>query len=243
MLEHSLQQQPALLVLDNVSQQTAAAALPFLTSRSPASLLLATSWDPYAFQALGVQQTRAGQLQPAKFTLMDMGRLLPLQTGDAEQLIRQQIAASRQTSPEQLAELAPAQLAALAEKAAAALAFGMKPRYVPKVLSVCACTLGLVNPDADCLERLLQQLRTGQQPDVDGSQTLVQHDLVFHQLTACLEQLRPLAQQVWVDLVRAAALMQPAALEFDGIPSLVLWLQCHSSFAPLAAEVLQQVRS
>ena len=128
-LQAALRTAPVLLVLDNVSEDTARAALPFLVARHAGSLLVATAWHKKSFSALSQAQIRQGETEPACFHLLAMAGALVLQPRHAVQLVQEQMQLSRRA--EGLPPLAAHQLTDLAERAAAALAFNTAPMYVP----------------------------------------------------------------------------------------------------------------
>ena len=243
-LQQSLEQQATLLVLDNVSASTAAAAVPLLQQRHAGSRMLATAWGEPAIEQLRQAAIQQGW-QPPRFHYLEIGSstLSPatsmvLTEAEAKQLILQQMRASMQTasSKDQLDQLADC-----TGKAAAALRFSHAPCYVPKVLSVCACTLGLVGLTIDRLPQLLRQLRDAREPALHGhldtQSQAYQDSAIFGQLTACFQQLELPAQQLWLAIVHAVTL----ALEFHDKQSLLLWLQCHTSPDTTMDKVQQQV--
>ena len=234
-LQQCLERQATLVVLDNVSADTAAAAVPLQGRRHADSLVLATAWGSPAVQKLAkVAIDTHGQLRPPHFQILEMASSMVLTEAEACELILRRMTASMQTALQQTAEMTQAELAIAAGDAAAALRFSQAPHYVPKVLSVCACTLGLVGPTPDRLRRLLQQLHAAVQPAVHAELgTQAAEDAIFGQLAACLEQIAPLALQLWLAIVQAASL----ELFFSDKPALLLWLHCHAELGTSLEEI------
>ena len=223
-LQAALKKGPVLLVLDNVSRDTAEAALPLLAPRAPGSLVLATSWYADIFADISELQLQQGQ-QLTLFQPLPMAEDLVLQQADAVELIQQQLQLSRQLARKPT--LTHEHAAALAERAAHALAFPNSPVYVPKVLSVSASALGRMAEDAGALDLLLQQLREAKEPTGPRSTKArsveaAKDQAVFSQLRACYHQLTLSAQQIFVDL--AVANQQHADL--CSLNQLALWLSC-----------------
>ena len=235
-LEAALSQEPVFLVLDNVRHDRAAAVLPFLAPRAPGSLLLATSWHERTFAALSRAQIGQGQMQPTTWHLLPMAPALVLQPQQAAQLMQQQIQLSRHV--DSMHPLSDEQLTALASTAAAALAFSSTPAYIPKVLSVCACTLARMAPDQGVLRSLIEQLRAAKEPSLPGDLQPSTDDAVFSQLTACYEQLRPVAQQVFLDIARGLQLCS-----LFGLSRLSLWVSCRQQPAFTMEQARDEVRS
>ena len=215
--------EPVLLVLDNVSGDTAAAALPFLAPRGQHSLLLATSWYAGAFAELRRAYTQAGHGAAPNFQVLSMAAEMPLQHRDAVQLISQQI---QQCSVEPQA-LSDSQLAALADRAATALAFRHAPVYVPKILSVAACILGSMHEQTDALAALLAELQAARDPSVPDGPSPPAESTVFGQLRACYSRLPPPAQQMFIDLSRA----HKQRAVHCSLEQLALWLSCRQADA------------
>ena len=235
----SLLKQPVLLVLDNVSLDTAASALPFLGPRHPDSLVLATSWYASAFSDVSRVQSRAGHRPVTSFHTVSMAASLALQRSDAVDLIQQQIQLSRQAAGKP--QVPADQLAALSDKAATALAFSSAPAYVPKVLSVCAWTLGRLFDRTDALASLLRELGSAQDPLGPGQMRPQPVDAVFGQLRCCFDRLSSAAQHMFIDLQ-----LTGVQILFGGNvrnpDELALWLSCQQAADCTQEDATAEVR-
>ena len=235
--------QATLLVLDNVNVDTAPAAVPLLAQRHAGSLVLATAWNKDAIQALAQAAIHSGQLQLPHFDPLMMHSSLVLTQDEATELIKGQMAASMETALTPAAAMTNDQLDSYASQAARALSFSHAPQYVPKVLSVCACALGMSSqPTADGLPHLLSQLHDAREPRLLGVPLAQSRErTIFGQLTACFEQLEPLAKQLWLAVVQAGQLELDFQLKFHDEPGSLLWLQCHAPPDTSMDEIQQQV--
>ena len=234
-LQAAMRERPILLVLDNVSTDTAAAAMPFLAPKHPGSLLLATSWYAQAFADISRAQVSAGHSQLTVFQPLSMATALPLQRQQAVQLIQQQMQQARRAAQQQ--PLPDDQLVGLADRAAAALAFSTLPAYVPTVLMASAHVLGRIAEQADGVSLVLQQLQAAKGDSAPGDLQPAASDAVFGQLAACFNQLSAAAQQIFLDL--AVARQQQA--DQCSLSQLALWLSCRQVAACSLEEATAEV--
>ena len=163
-----LQQEPLLLVLDNVGRHSLPVIQPFLTAdHCQGSLLLATARDADAFQQLTCTQFARCNPRVAAFSALPMAPELLLQQEEARQLFERMLQKSRELANQDA--LPAEQLTEMAASAAVLLASEPGPPYMPpayNVLCECAWHLGR-HPIADAqplLDHFSQQLRIGEQP-------------------------------------------------------------------------------
>ena len=255
-VQAALAQQPTLLVLDNVTQQTAPIARLFLSPQHASSLVLATAWSADVFAALAAPpgQSQAGsafssfrqlfsrqpdtQLSHSSVALtvlsMSAESSLQLQRAEACQLLSQQISSSSLAAQRQ--PRSDTQLSGLAEAAAAALAFSSSPAYVPGVLAACGGALGEMAEWDGALSLLQQQLHAGNEPLAPGCLQPPAASQVFGQLQTCYDELSGPAQQMLTDMARVSG-----QLHCSSPSELALWASCRQSDACTLEQAMPEV--
>ena len=227
-VQQALLAAPTLLVLDNVTGGTAAAARRFLGPAHPDSLLLVTTWSALIVQSINDRVTGQQRLAP-----LPAAAALSLQHAEAAQLIKQQMQQCQ--TVDRRPATSDEQLGACADRAAAALAFSSAPFFVPSVLITSAWALSCMAEQPDILDQLLQQLQAGQEPATHFMQMPAPE--IFAQLRDCYDQLQYESQIAFLDLSRVSS-----RRSWTDRGELALWVSCRQPGHTSAWTAEQRVR-